>query len=629
MREKSLKFLVNIFLLPLIIELSGCMNINHRLPMLSYSPYPQQYYSQESYSQPIQTQTYQTVQPIQIRQVQQNTTQTTQPSIKVQPTKTIQPQQKVSQAPQVPQVPQPSYKQPIVYNQQIQKNIETPTKPQVSKPTPIQPKINEEEILLEEVIYIPSALQSTPVDEIEILSEAPKELIAQEQEKEEKKIEQEAQQKQFIEKQETKPEIIPEVKQITKTEITNKVQKEEKPQLKIVIPQSEPTPIIQPVKKETKPKKVKVYKGDTLYSIAKKYNIKVYELAEYNKLEAPFTLKLGQTLELPSEEKKENKKEEPIIMNNLDEEKTFIEEPKKDFVIVKKGDTIYSIAKQNNVPLKDVILRNKLQAPYTLKIGDTIYIPNSAFHIVKAKETVYSISRHYNVNLNSLVKLNKIKEPYILVIGQKLLLPATNIDIEQKQIKYIVKDKDSSKLVKTSTQEKSKEISQIKVAKKEKIVAKPTTIPTKLTPEIQIQQKEKIEKIITKPAPLTSHRFMWPLKGKVISEYGIKNNGKRNDGINISARLGTSVVAAENGIVAYAGNELKGLGNLIIIKHAKDYMTIYAHNDTILVKKGDIIKRGDKIATVGKTGRVSIPQLHFEIRNKTKSLNPQDILERR
>ncbi len=623
MREKSLKFLVNIFLLPLIIELSGCMNINHRLPMLSYSPYPQQYYSQESYSQPIQTQTYQTAQPTQIRQVQQNTTQTTQPSIKVQPTKTIQPQQKASQA---PQVVQPSYKQPIVYNQQIQKNIETPTKPQVSKPTPIQPKINEEEILLEEVIYIPSALQSTPVDEIEILSEAPKELIAQEEEKE-KKIEQEAQQKQFIEQQKTKPEIIPEVKQITKTETINKVQKEEKPQLKIVIPQSKPT--TQPVKKETKPKKVKVYKGDTLYSIAKKYNIKVYELAEYNKLEAPFTLKLGQTLELPSEEKKENKKETPIIMNNLDEEKTFIEEPKKDFVIVKKGDTIYSIAKQNNVPLKDVILRNKLQAPYTLKIGDTIYIPNSAFHIVKAKETVYSISRHYNVNLNSLVKLNKIKEPYILVIGQKLLLPATNIDIEQKQIKYIVKDKDSSKLVKTSTQEKSKEISQIKVAKKEKIVAKPTIIPTKLTPEIQIQQKEKIEKIITKPAPLTSHRFMWPLKGKVISEYGIKNNGKRNDGINISARLGTSVVAAENGIVAYAGNELKGLGNLIIIKHAKDYMTIYAHNDTILVKKGDIIKRGDKIATVGKTGRVSIPQLHFEIRNKTKSLNPQDILERR
>lgn len=464
---------------------------------------------------------------------------------------------------------------PSEYNKQTTiNNVETHTQTETQSYTqqlPPQQQTTKEDVILEEIVYIPSALQSTPIDEIEILSEAPKELTEQE-------------------------EIITEI-----------------------------SPPTQPIEKKSKPKKVKVYKGDTLYSIAQKNNIKVYELAEHNKLKAPFTLKLGQTIEIPSSETKKEQHAEPIIMNNLDEEKTFIEEPKKDFIIVKKGDTIYSIAKQNNVPLKDVILRNKLKAPYILSIGQKIYIPNSAFHIVKAKETAYSISRHYNVNLNSLVKLNKLKEPYTLVIGQKLLLPATNIDIEQKQIKYVVKDKDSSKLVKTSTKEKSKKISQIKVAKKEKITPKATT--TKLLTETQTKQKEKIEKIIAKPAPLTSRRFMWPVKGKVISEYGIKNNGKRNDGINISAKLGTSVVATENGIIAYAGNELKGLGNLIIIKHDKDYMTIYAHNDTILVKKGDTVKRGDKIATVGKTGRVSIPQLHFEIRKKTKSLNPKDILE--
>ena len=91
--------------------------------------------------------------------------------------------------------------------------------------------------------------------------------------------------------------------------------------------------------------------------------------------------------------------------------------------------------------------------------------------------------------------------------------------------------------------------------------------------------------------------------------------------------MGTNVVAAENGIIAYAGNELKGLGNLIIIKHDKDYMTVYAHNDTITVKKGQSVKRGDKIATVGKTGRVTTPQLHFEVRKKTQSIDPSDILE--
>ena len=93
--------------------------------------------------------------------------------------------------------------------------------------------------------------------------------------------------------------------------------------------------------------------------------------------------------------------------------------------------------------------------------------------------------------------------------------------------------------------------------------------------------------------------------------------------------MGSPVVAAENGIVAYAGNELKGLGNLIIIKHDKDYMTIYAHNETILVRKGYMVKRGDNIATVGKTGRVTTPQLHFEIREKTKSINPADVLEKK
>ena len=361
-----------------------------------------------------------------------------------------------------------------------------------------------------------------------------------------------------------------------------------------------------------------------MYSIAQRNNVKVYDLADHNKLKAPFTLKLGQTIEIPGDKPVKPVKE-PEIITNLNNTKTFIEEPKKDFVTVKKGDTIYSIAKQNNVPLKDIILRNNLKAPYTLTIGEKIYIPNTAFHIVKAQDTAYSISRKYNVNLNSLVKLNKLTEPYTLTIGQKILLPATNVALTQKQIKYVVKDKETIKTVQPSVKEEIKEVAKIRVAQKQKIEEKIKPIQT----ETEIAKQEIIKSIIVKPAPLTSRRFLWPLNGKVISQYGIKNNGKRNDGINISAKLGSSVIAAENGIVAYAGNELKGLGNLVIIKHDKDYMTIYAHNETILVHKGENVKRGDKIATVGKTGRVTTPQLHFEIREKTKSINPIDVLERK
>ena len=161
-------------------------------------------------------------------------------------------------------------------------------------------------------------------------------------------------------------------------------------------------------------------------------------------------------------------------------------------------------------------------------------------------------------------------------------------------------------------------IAPVTEAKSDNVEKAETDIETEVeitsSEQLKEETKEKVEKIIIKPEPLTSKKFMWPLEGKVISEFGLKNNGKRNDGINISAPIGTKISAVENGIVAYAGNELKGLGNLLIIKHDKDYMTIYAHNDELKVKKGERVKRGDVIATVGKTGRVSSPQLHFEIR---------------
>ena len=467
---------------------------------------------------------------------------------------------------------QNQYPQQYRYIQQQPEQVKTENNISIGTPiqtqTPLSSKPKEEDVILEE-IYIPSALQNTPIDEIEILSET-----------------------QQI------PEIEPNT-QIVKTESK---------------------PKIQPIEL----KKVKVKQSDTLYSIAKANDIKVYELAEHNNLKSPFTLKPGQILEIPTKTPTEEKKT-PVIMNNLDEEKTFIEEPKKDFIIIKKGDTIYSIAKQNNVPLKELILRNNLKAPFTLSIGQKIYIPNSAFHIVKAKDTIYSISKKYNVSLNSLVKLNKLSDPYTLLIGQKILLPSTNTKMTQKQKKIIVKDKETSKIIKPSSEQNTtKEISSVRVAKKEKI-----QIVEKVKIQETPEQKEKIEKIIIKPEPLTSKRFKWPVKGKIISEYGIKSNGKRNDGINISAKLGTPVSACENGIVAYAGNELKGLGNLIIIRHDKNFVSIYAHNDSLLVKRGQTIKRGEQIATVGKSGRVTTPQLHFEIREKEQALDPIDVLERR
>ena len=120
--------------------------------------------------------------------------------------------------------------------------------------------------------------------------------------------------------------------------------------------------------------------------------------------------------------------------------------------------------------------------------------------------------------------------------------------------------------------------------------------------------------------------FRWPVRGKVIASYGAKTNGKANDGINLAVPEGTPVKAAEDGVVAYAGNELKGYGNLVLVRHANGYVTAYAHASELLVKRGDTIKRGQVIAKSGQSGEVASPQLHFEIRKGSSPVDPLQFL---
>jgi murein DD-endopeptidase MepM/ murein hydrolase activator NlpD len=129
------------------------------------------------------------------------------------------------------------------------------------------------------------------------------------------------------------------------------------------------------------------------------------------------------------------------------------------------------------------------------------------------------------------------------------------------------------------------------------------------------------------PPPLPGGKgFVWPVEGRVLGTFGEGPGGTHNDGINIAAAEGTPVVAAETGVVAYTGNELRGFGNLVLIKHAGGWMTAYAHNQAVLVKRGDTVKRGQMIARVGATGAVGEPQLHFEMRRGTRALDPMAYL---
>jgi murein DD-endopeptidase MepM/ murein hydrolase activator NlpD len=120
--------------------------------------------------------------------------------------------------------------------------------------------------------------------------------------------------------------------------------------------------------------------------------------------------------------------------------------------------------------------------------------------------------------------------------------------------------------------------------------------------------------------------FRWPVRGRVIAAFGPKPNGFQNDGINLAVPEGTPIKAAEDGVVAYAGNELKGYGNLVLVRHSNGFVTAYAHASEILVKRGEAVKRGQVIAHSGQTGNVTSPQLHFEIRKGATPVDPAQYL---
>jgi len=133
------------------------------------------------------------------------------------------------------------------------------------------------------------------------------------------------------------------------------------------------------------------------------------------------------------------------------------------------------------------------------------------------------------------------------------------------------------------------------------------------------------EPVAAAPLPRGGH-FAWPVRGHVLAGYGVAAGGKHNDGINIAAPRGTSVNAVDAGTIAYAGNELRGYGNLVLVKHANGWITAYAHCEELLVKRGDAVSRGQQIAKVGATGGVSEPQLHFELRRGKRAVDPREFL---
>jgi len=277
---------------------------------------------------------------------------------------------------------------------------------------------------------------------------------------------------------------------------------------------------------------------------------------------------------------------------------------------VRSGETVYMLSRKYNVPIRTIIEANDLKPPYLLQKGQVLEIPRAQVHTVKKGDTLYSIARTYGVDFTALARQNKIKEPWTLSVGQHLYLPAT---LSRNPSAYSAQ----TMPIETTSSETSASMQQTTATNE-----KPTQQQTTTT------QKKTASKATPLPSvPKRSGKFDWPVKGTVVSNFGVSGNGRRNDGINIAAPKGTPIKAAENGVVAYSGNELKGFGNLVLIKHSDGWITAYAHADKISVKKGMTVKKGQTIGEVGNTGNVKTPQLHFEVRKGTKASNPINYLK--
>lgn len=229
------------------------------------------------------------------------------------------------------------------------------------------------------------------------------------------------------------------------------------------------------------------------------------------------------------------------------------------------GDSLSKIALRYNLTIEDIIRMNMI-AGDNVQSGQRLNLPPPRSYMVRSGDTLNIIAGMFDVNPDALAHENHLTRPYAIYVGQMLALPPPGASTPQT---------------------------------------------ASITPDI---------------VPTGNGMFAMPVKGKVISSYGAKPGGLYNDGINIAAPAGSTVHAAGPGTVVYAGNGLSGYGNLVLIRHDDGYFTIYGHMADLRIAKGASVTRGQSIGSVGASGKVSEPQLHFEVRKGVKSLNPKAYL---
>ena len=321
-------------------------------------------------------------------------------------------------------------------------------------------------------------------------------------------------------------------------------------------------------------------------------------------------------------------------------------------IIVGTSDTLDVLAKRYHVTPQAILAANGYKGPRALSPGQQIIIPHpgavaaapapvtaqaaatpamapkpvavapapATLHFVNHGDTLASIARKNHISAAELARANGLDPSAKLKLGTKLTVPGAKTAAVAAPL--------APAPVAVAPVAAALQPVAAAPAPATKMAAVATPAQSARLAQATTNIEEKPAETPAKAAETTSSlpTFRWPVRGKVITSYGAKTNGKSNDGINVAVPEGTPVKAAEDGVVAYSGNELKGYGNLVLVRHSNGYVTAYAHASELLVKRGDTIKRGQVIAKSGQSGEVASPQLHFEIRKGSSPVDPLQFL---
>jgi murein DD-endopeptidase MepM/ murein hydrolase activator NlpD len=343
-------------------------------------------------------------------------------------------------------------------------------------------------------------------------------------------------------------------------------------------------------------------------------------------------------------------------------------------ITVGNNENLDSLTAKFGVPAEQILAANQMSSPSQVRPGKVMVIPrrvaispdrlrnsnapmvadaqpmkpapqmiagDTSTYTVQPGETLFGVARKVNMTPMQLATLNGINTDTQLQVGQSLRIKGTavaentrpaTLGAPPKPLGQLVINKDNNTSTAVAMGEpKIRLTSPAETAETGQLVANAPKIPT--VPALPDATPPATEANLTAniddaadAASADGKSFRWPVRGRIISGFGAKPNGEKNDGINLAVPEGTSVKAVEAGTVIYAGNELAGYGNLVLIRHADGWVSAYAHNKDILVKRGDTVRRGQTIAHAGMSGSVTAPQVHFELRKGAKPVNPLDYL---